>query len=120
MPIPPDGRGNEPFFHFTRLGQGDIGFDRVIFILRGGKLVSPDGKPLEPKDIKADASAHDLATLPKEVVVQTSEGAAFKLRVVNVTSDGGLRIRYAPPAGSTRRRASPLIPRPRESIRSIA
>ncbi|NQU75519.1 MAG: hypothetical protein HQ546_04285 [Planctomycetes bacterium] len=87
---------NEPFFYFTDLGKGDVGFDRLIFILRGGKLATPDGRVLESKEVKADASAYDLATLPAEAVVKTGDGTAFKLRVVSVTSDGGLRIRYAP------------------------
>jgi len=98
MLVPPDGRGNKPASYFTRLGQGDVGFEDMIFILRGGKLTFPDGKPLEPKDSSADASAYELATLPEEVVVKTADGAAFRLRVVTVTSEGGLRIRYAPVA----------------------
>jgi len=95
MLVTPDGSGNVPFSYFTELGQGDIGFDRLIFILRGGKLTASDGKALEPKDVKADASAYDPNALPSGVLVKTGSGATFKLRIASVTSDGSLRIRYA-------------------------
>jgi len=98
MLVPPDGRGNEPLFYFARLGRGDVGFDRVIFILRGGKLLSMDGKPLAPKEVKADATAYDLMPLSGEVVVKTGDGRTFRLELLGVDSEGGLRIRYAPMA----------------------
>ncbi|MBN1555830.1 MAG: protein kinase [Phycisphaerae bacterium] len=82
---------------FTRMGKGDIGFDRVIFTLRGGKLLTLDGDELKPKDTKLDASAYDLATLPAEVIVRTGSKKEFRLRVINVTDDKKmLHLRYAP------------------------
>ena len=98
MLAPPDGKENEPFSYFTRLGQGDVGFDRMIFLLRGGKLLSVDGKPLAPKEVKADATAYDLMPLSGEVVVKTGDGRTFRLELLGVDSEGGLRIRYAPMA----------------------
>lgn len=91
----PDLRGNDAFKHFTRLGKGDVGFDRVLFLLRGGKLLKLNGEAIQPKDTKADATAYDLP-LPDEVLVRTGDGKTYRLMPLGVTSDGALRIQYAP------------------------
>jgi serine/threonine protein kinase len=88
--------GLENVRYFTRLGRGDVGFDRVIFVLRGGKLRLPDGRSIAPDDVRADASSYDPAALPGEFVVQTGDGKTFRLQILEVTDEGGLRIRYAP------------------------
>ena len=102
LPAPPKGR---VLGYFAQMHQGDLGFDRVLFTLRGGVLLGPDGKPLTPKAIKGDSSAYDVSTLPQQVVVRTPEGA-YRLQIVAVTDNGGIHVRFVPTSAPATRPAT--------------
>jgi len=86
----------EKFTHFTRMGKGDIIYDQnSIYLLRGGTLLSLEGKPYTPKDIKGDATFYNLDGLSKEILVRTSDEKLYHLKFKERVFTRRLKIQYA-------------------------
>lgn len=86
--------------HFTKLGKGDLGFDSMLFCLRGGEVElfeNGTAKPYKVNGRKDDAKIHQLPkNLPCELVVTTPENRRFLVKVLAETAKGGLDIEYRP------------------------
>jgi len=84
--------------HFTKLGKGDLGFDSMLFCLRGGEVElfeNGTAKPYKVNGRKDDAKIYQLPkNLPCELVVTTPENRRFLVKVLAETAKGGLDIEY--------------------------
>ena len=109
LPVPQGTAGAKAMLeYFTKLGKGDLFFDRKLGVLRGGKideLVDGEPIPVMPADTRYNARAYDLADLPYKLRVTTGSAKRFDVTVLSVTAGGGINIEYtrAPsPSGSNR------------------
>ncbi|MHC4717912.1 MAG: DUF3108 domain-containing protein, partial [Planctomycetota bacterium] len=92
------GTGDAALLGFTKLGKGDLGFDRVLIVLRGGKasrLVGGKAVRLTPHKTRADATAYELPDLPATLLVTTGDGRKFKVTVLGLRGDG-IDVEYTP------------------------
>ena len=100
LQIPDESEGVDLIGHFTKLGKGDLLFDRLFAVLRGGKAqIWKDGQwtLLTPEDRQADATAYKLPeSLPCRLLVTTGDGKQFEINALARTADGGLEIEYKP------------------------
>ncbi len=100
LPFPDDIEGVDLLGHFTKLGKGDLLFDRLFAVLRGGKAqIWNDGQwtPFTPEDRQADATAYKLPeSLPCRLLVTTGDGKQFEVNALARTAYGGLEIEYKP------------------------
>ncbi len=98
LKLPPsrdDGGGDVA--HFTKLGKGDIGFDSMLFCLRGGKVEEMKDGAIRPIDVgkrMGDATLYPLPALPCELLVTTAEKRQFLVSVLNETAEGAIDIEY--------------------------
>ena len=79
--------------------QGDLGFDRKLWIIRGGVASLWDGKTIEKLEAshKADANANGYEIPgPCRLLVTTGDGNRFDVQVTEKVADGGLKIEYRP------------------------
>ncbi len=83
---------------FTKLGKGDLGFDSMLFCLRGGEVElfeNGTAKAYKVNGRKDDAKIYQLPKdLPCELVVTTPEKRRFLVKVLAETAEGGLDIEY--------------------------
>ena len=105
---PPPGEGREILNYFTKLGRGDLAFDRGLIVLRGGeisKIVDGGTKHLVSRE-RDDSRAYKLPELPAKLRVTTGSGKRLDVTVLSATDDGGINIEYE--------RTSPSVPHPAE------
>jgi hypothetical protein len=84
---------------FTRLGKGDLFFDRVLGCPRGAKAMQWDGKrfvTLPPKEQIQKASAYELPTLPCRLLITTAEKKHFDVKILALAEDSGIDLEYRP------------------------
>jgi hypothetical protein len=90
--------------YFTKLGKGDLGFDSMLFCLRGGKVeLWQDGSAehLDVNGMKDDAKIYQLPKLPCELLVTTPENRQYLVKVLNEAANGGLDLEYREHSGAT-------------------
>ncbi len=89
---------------FTRLGKGDLMYDRLLACLRGAKAmhVTDAGIVALPvEDQRGDATAYKLPEIPCRLFITTAEKKNFVVTILSVTDSGGINLEYRPVAGDT-------------------
>jgi hypothetical protein len=82
---------------FTRLGKGDLFFDRVLGCPRGATAMQWDGQrfvSFPPKEQIEDARAYELPALPCRLLITTAENKHFDVTVLATGDDGGIDLEY--------------------------
>ncbi len=108
--------------HFTKLGIGDLAFDRQLFCLRGGtiELAAEDaGQTLRMTGKKDDAKAYQLPKLPCELLVTTPEKRQFVVKILDETPAGGLNLEYRQVEGTAKQQADSTEPHPDAGPRDL-
>jgi hypothetical protein len=96
---------NDDIGQFTRLGKGDLAWDKGLWCLRGGMAAQWDGKnyaALQPSEREGDSWGYNITAFPSRLLIQTAEDRLFEVTVLIKTNDGGADIRYQIPVGSFR------------------
>ncbi|HET6428590.1 MAG TPA: tetratricopeptide repeat protein [Phycisphaerae bacterium] len=96
----PQGGEEQILGYFKRLGKGDLAFDKLLIVIRGGKAERlVDGKAVAMKvgETWADGTAYDLSALapPVKLLITTGDGKEFDVTILG-GRDGGIDVEYSP------------------------
>ena len=91
----PAGEGDQ-FTHFTKLGKGDLAYDRALICLRGAKAYRRGDLAatlLTSLTKSGDITGYELPKLPCRLLIVTGDGPRYEVEVLRVRDDG-IDLRY--------------------------
>ncbi len=95
LAIDPEAEGE--IGQFTRLGKGDLMYDRLLGCLRGAKARLWKGNDivtLPEEDRQGTATAYKLPEVPCRLLITTAEKTQFEVTILSVTDSGGINLEY--------------------------